>query len=80
MSSKRFRRVQPPDSFPLQADQRRELVMIVTKDDMKQRLKELAKEGKRDDCLALMRELGDWQGSSSPTEVLFAPHLRRTER
>ena len=80
MSSKRFRRVQPPDSFPLQADQRRELVMIITKDDMKQRLKELAREGERDDCLSLMRELGDWQGSSSPAEVLFAPHLWRTER
>jgi hypothetical protein len=80
MSSKRFRRVHPPDSFALQADQRRELVMIITKDDMNQRLKELAQEGKRDDCLALMRELGDWQGSSKPSEVLFAPYLRRPER
>jgi len=75
MSSKRFRRVQPPDSFPLQADQRRELVMIITKDDMKQRLKELAREGRRDDCLALMHELGDWQSRSSSTEVLFVPNL-----
>ncbi|WP_415409906.1 hypothetical protein ACLM45_00020 [Synechococcus sp. A10-1-5-9] len=54
--------------------------MIITKDDMNQRLKELAQEGKRDDCLALMRELGDWQGSSKPSEVLFAPYLRRPER
>lgn len=80
MSSKRFRRVQPPDSFPLQADQRRELVMIISKDDMKHRLKQLAQEGRRDDCLALMRELGDWQSISSPTEVLFAPHLGRSGR
>ena len=49
--------------------------MIITKDDMKQRLKELAREGRRDDCLALMHELGDWQSRSSSTEVLFVPNL-----
>ncbi|MEB3158431.1 MAG: hypothetical protein VKK03_03105 [Synechococcus sp.] len=40
-------------------------------------LKHLAKQGRRDDCLALMQELGDWQ-SRDPhqmQEVLFLPHL-----
>ena len=44
---------------------------------MQVRLQHLAENGRRDDCLALMRELGSWQGrnKSCNTEQLVMPYL-----
>ncbi|WP_170953881.1 hypothetical protein [Synechococcus sp. UW105] len=44
---------------------------------MSTRLNRLAKEGRRDDCLALMQELGDWQSCDPDliAEVLYIPDL-----
>ena len=44
-----------------QRSRQREIVMIITFDDMTLRLQQLAKEGRQQDCIALMQELGDWQ-------------------
>lgn len=35
--------------------------MMISFDDMSLRLQQLAKEGRQQDCIALMQELGDWQ-------------------
>ena len=44
---------------------------------MQVRLQHLAENGRRDDCLALMRELGSWQSrnKSCNTEQLVMPYL-----
>ncbi|NDD68624.1 MAG: hypothetical protein EBZ29_04305 [Synechococcaceae bacterium WB9_4xC_028] len=73
----RRQRSQPPDPA-LAPEVRRELTMIITSDDMGAQLKRLAREGRRDDCIALMQELGDWQsrakkGSKEP--ILWIPSL-----
>ena len=54
-----------------------ETAAAITADDMRLQLNRLALEGRRDDCLALMQELGNWQ-SSDPSErkdVLCVPYL-----
>ncbi|MGC6482862.1 MAG: hypothetical protein ACON4T_04785 [Synechococcus sp.] len=48
---------------------RRELVASITADDMRAQLNRLAGEGRRDDCLALMQELGDWQSKDGNTII-----------
>ena len=67
---------QPPD-LEQQVLQRRDIVMLLTSDDMSLRLKQLAREGRQDDCLALMQELGDWQssGRGALSPILHAPYL-----
>lgn len=71
---KRIQRSQPPDKA-LAPGVRRELTMLITGDDMGARLKQLAREGRRGDCLALMQELGDWQSRSRVRKetVLWLP-------
>ena len=77
-SSKRRR--QPPEpelELRLKRSQRREIVMMITSDDMKLRLKQLADQGRQQDCLALMHELGDWQsyGRATLEPILHAPFI-----
>ena len=58
-----------------------ETAAAITADDMRLQLNRLALEGRRDDCLALMQELGNWQ-SNDPSErkdVLFIPYLGNTK-
>ncbi len=72
------RRKQPPEpELRLKRSQRREIVMIITSDDMKLRLKQLADQGRQQDCLALMHELGDWQsyGRATLAPILHAPFI-----
>ena len=59
------------------AQQRRELAATITIDDMRGQLTRLARDGRRDDCLALMQELGDWQGKNGNaiSEALSMPYL-----
>ena len=49
----------------------------ITAEEMQLRLQQLAQNGRRDDCLALMRELGSWQSrnKSCNTEQLVMPYL-----
>ena len=75
-SSKRRR--QPHKSeLRLKQSQRREIVLMITTDDMKLRLKQLADQGRQDDCLALIHELGDWQsyGRTTLSPILHAPFI-----
>ena len=71
-------RQQPPD-LQQQVNTRREIVMMLTSDDMKARLKTLAQQGRQQECLALMQELGDWQsyGRGDLAPILHAPYLGR---
>ena len=71
-------RQQPPD-LQQQINNRREIVMMLTSDDMKARLKTLAQQGRQQECLALMQELGDWQsyGRGDLAPILHAPYLGR---
>ena len=50
--------------------------MMLTSDDMALRLKQLGAEGRQQDCLALMQELGDWQsyGRGTLAPILHAPY------
>ena len=66
---------QPPD-LEQQVLQRRDIVMMLTSDDMTLRLKQLAREARQDACLALMQELGDWQsyGRGGLSPILHAPY------
>ena len=75
-SSKR-RRQSPEPELRIQRSQRREIVMMITSDDMKLRLKQLADQGRQEDCLALMHELGDWQsyGRTMLSPILHAPYI-----
>ena len=56
---------------------RRELAATITIDDMRGQLTRLARDGRRDDCLALMQELGDWQrkDGNAIREALSIPYL-----
>ena len=56
---------------------RAEIAAQITSEDMQVRLQHLAENGRRDDCLALMRELGSWQSrnKSCNTEQLVMPYL-----
>jgi len=76
---KNQRRAQPPDGR-ISAPMRRDLTMLITWEDMAARLKTLAQEGRRDDCLALMQELGEWQSRSAKakTSVLWIPLVTQT--
>ena len=67
---------QSPDLQQAPSAQRREIVMMLTMDDLKQRLDQLAREGRQQDCLALMKELGDWQsyGRGNVAPILHAPY------
>ena len=71
-------RQQPSDLQP-QVNNRREIVMMLTSDDMRARLKSLAQQGRQQECLALMQELGDWQsyGRGDLAPILHAPYLGR---
>ncbi len=72
------RRRQPPDpELQLKRSQRREIVMMITSDDMTLRLNQLADQGRQQDCLALMNELGDWQsyGRTRLAPILHAPYI-----
>jgi|TARA_B100001939_G_scaffold313647_1_gene297551 hypothetical protein len=50
--------------------------MTLTMDDLQHRLNQLAREGRQQDCLALMKELGDWQsyGRGNVAPILHAPY------
>ena len=58
------------------SSQHREIVMLLTMDDLQNRLNQLAREGRQQDCLALMKELGDWQsyGRGNVAPILHAPY------
>ena len=66
----------PPREPPeLQQDdliQRREIVMMLTCDDMALQLQKLARDHRHGDCAALREELGDWR---SYGQVDLAPVL-----
>jgi hypothetical protein len=68
---------QPPNLQHDEPTQRREIVMMLTSEDMALRLNQLAREGRQQDCLALMQELGDWQsyGRGAVAPVLHAPFI-----
>lgn len=70
-------RPQPPNRVDSTIQQRREIVMMVTADDMALRLKQLAQQGRQQDCLALMQELGDWQsyGRGELSPILHASFI-----
>ena len=75
-SSKR-RRPSPDPELRQKRLQRRQIVMMITSDDMTVRLKQLAEQGRQQDCLALMHELGDWQsyGRTTLAPILHAPYI-----
>ncbi len=75
-SSKRRRQPQEPE-LRLKRSQRREIVLMITTDDMNLRLKQLADQGRQEDFLALMHELGDWQsyGRTTLSPILHAPFI-----
>ena len=75
-SSKRRRQPNEPE-LRLKQSQLREIVLMITTDDMKLRLKQLADQGRQEDCLALMHELGDWQsyGRTTLSPILHAPFI-----
>jgi hypothetical protein len=56
----------------LDREQRLCLALHLTLDDLKAQLDRLAREGRTEDCLALLRELGDWfcLGSGSVAPML----------
>ena len=61
---------------------RRDLAAIITTDDMRGQLNRLARDGRRNDCVALMQELGDWQRKdcSGITTALYIPYLGASEQ
>ena len=67
---------QSPDRPEAPSSQHREIVMWLTMDDLRHRLDQLAHEGRQQDCLALMNELGDWQsyGRGKVAPILHAPY------
>ena len=71
------RRQSPDPELKQKRLQRREIAMMITSDDMKLRLKQLAEQGRQQDCLALMHELGDWQsyGRTTLSPILHAPYI-----
>ena len=71
------RRQSPDPELHQKRLQRREIAMMITSDDMTLRLKQLAEQGRQQDCLALMHELGDWQsyGRTTLSPILHAPYI-----
>ena len=71
------RRHSPDPELQQKRLQRREIAMMITSDDMTLRLKQLAEQGRQQDCLALMHELGDWQsyGRTTLSPILHAPYI-----
>ena len=67
---------QSPELKLARPSQHRDIVMLLTMDDLQQRLSQLAREGRQQDCLALMQELGDWQsyGRGKVAPILHAPY------
>ena len=74
---KKTQRTPHPPDLEQQVLQRRDIVMMLTSDDMTLRLKQLVREGRRDDFLALMQELGDWQsyGRGDLSPILHAQYI-----
>ena len=62
----------------LKRSQRREIVLMITTDDMKLRLKQLADQGRKEDFMALIQELGDWKsyGRTTLSPILHASFNR----
>lgn len=60
----------PTNPSGLDREQRLCLALHLTLDDLKPQMDRLAREGRTEDCLALLRELGDWfslgRGSVAP--------------
>lgn len=56
------------------------LAVHLTLDDLKPQMDRLAREGRAEDCLALLRELGDWlcvgRGSVAPMVCISADTFR----
>ena len=67
---------QSPELPQAPSSQLRDIVMMLTMDDLQHRLNQLAREGRQQDCLALMQELGDWQsyGRGKVAPILHAPY------
>ena len=67
---------QSPELPQAPSSQLRDIVMVLTMDDLQHRLNQLAREGRQQDCLALMKELGDWQsyGRGNVAPILHAPY------
>jgi len=65
----------------LDREQRLCLALHLTLDDLKSQMDLMAREGRTDDCLALLRELGDWfclgRGSVAPM-LCIGPETFRT--
>ena len=66
-----------PEPSDLQRAQRREIVLMITSEDMSHRLKQLKQEGRNRDHQALLEELGDWQhyGLGDLASILHAPYV-----
>ena len=66
-----------PEPSDLQRAQRREIVLMITSEDMSLRLKRLKQEGRLNDHQALLDELGDWQnyGLEDLASILHAPYV-----
>jgi len=71
---------QSPELPQASSSQLRDIVMVLTMDDLQHRLNQLAREGRQQDCLALMKELGDWQsyGRGNVAPILHAPYTGNT--
>ncbi len=71
---------QSPELPQAPSSQLRDIVMVLTMDDLQHRLNQLAREGRQQDCLALMKELGDWQsyGRGNVAPILHAPYTGNT--
>lgn len=71
---------QSPELPHAPSSQLRDIVMVLTMDDLQHRLNQLAREGRQQDCLALMKELGDWQsyGRGNVAPILHAPYTGNT--
>ena len=56
---------------------RRDLAAAITTDDMRGQLNRLALDGRSQDCVALMEELGDWQSNDGNgiATALSIPYL-----
>lgn len=68
-----------PEPSDLQRAQRREIVLMITSDDMSHRLHQLNKEQRHADHEALIKELGDWlnYGVDDLASILHAPYVGR---
>lgn len=68
-----------PEPSDLQRAQRREIVLMITSEDMNHRLTVLEQSGRDADLQSLLAELGDWQnyGKSDLASILHAPYVGR---